>query len=126
MVCAKLDSELNRLARKHKCTYTRYADDITFSTDLLHFPEAIAKTNGKGRLLGVGDELKAIIENNGFEINFDKVRLRRKSQRQMVTGIIVNTNKPNLPRKYRNQIRAMIHVLKKYGEEGAEKEFHRH
>jgi len=126
MVCAKMDSELNRLAKKYKCTYTRYADDITFSTDLLRFPEAIAKTSETGRLLDVGEELKSIITNNGFEINFDKVRLRRKDQRQMVTGIIVNTNKPNLPRKYKNQIRAMIHVLKKFGEEGAEKEFHQH
>lgn len=126
MVCAKMDSELNRLARKYKCTYSRYADDITFSTNLLDFPEAIAKTYKKGHLLGVGDELKAIITNNGFEINYDKVRLRQKSQRQMVTGIIVNTNKPNLPRKYKNQIRAMIHVLEKFGEEGAEKEFRRH
>ena len=126
MVCAKMDSELNRLAKKYNCTYSRYADDITFSTHLLQFPKAIAKTSETGRLLDVGEELKSIIVKNGFEINFDKVRLKRYDQRQMVTGIIVNTKKPNLPRKYKNQIRAMIHVLGKFGEEGAEKEFRQH
>src|SRR5207302_1692057 len=32
MVCVSLDSGLRHLAEEHACTYTRYADDITFST----------------------------------------------------------------------------------------------
>jgi RNA-directed DNA polymerase len=32
MICAKMDRQLSKLARDHNCTYTRYADDITFST----------------------------------------------------------------------------------------------
>lgn len=32
LVCRGLDNDLSRLARRHRCTYTRYADDITFST----------------------------------------------------------------------------------------------
>jgi RNA-directed DNA polymerase len=32
LVSAKLDSDLSKLARKHHCKYSRYADDITLST----------------------------------------------------------------------------------------------
>lgn len=38
-----LDIHLNDLAFKHNCTYTRYADDLTFSTNEKSFPRAIAK-----------------------------------------------------------------------------------
>ncbi|MFM7372884.1 MAG: reverse transcriptase domain-containing protein, partial [Sphaerospermopsis kisseleviana] len=37
IVCAKLDSELRLLAKQNKCFYTRYADDITFSTIVKNF-----------------------------------------------------------------------------------------
>jgi len=30
------------LAKKAKCTYSRYADDLTFSTNRKEFPEIIA------------------------------------------------------------------------------------
>ncbi|MCX5638790.1 MAG: reverse transcriptase domain-containing protein, partial [Planctomycetota bacterium] len=39
MICARMDDELYRFARRFNCKYTRYADDITFSTDRSHFPE---------------------------------------------------------------------------------------
>jgi len=44
MVCGKLDSELHRLARRNRCVYTRYADDLTFSPwnpDVTRFPRAL-------------------------------------------------------------------------------------
>jgi RNA-directed DNA polymerase len=43
MICAKMDSELQDLAWSTRCFYTRYADDITFSTTLPEFPVQIAK-----------------------------------------------------------------------------------
>jgi RNA-directed DNA polymerase len=42
MLCAKMDSQLQRLAKECRATYTRYADDITFSTTLKEFPDALA------------------------------------------------------------------------------------
>jgi RNA-directed DNA polymerase len=42
MICARMDSELRKLAKECQCTYTRYADDITFSTTLKEFPNALA------------------------------------------------------------------------------------
>ena len=109
MVCAKLDSELRLIAKKYKCFYTRYADDITFSTTLKNFPLSIAQITGC-RITDVtlSDTLISIFESNGFKINFKKVRIQRANQRQEVTGLTVNT-KPNVSRKYIRQVRAMLY-----------------
>lgn len=59
-----------------------------------------------------------MIESNNFTINDDKTRLMRWSQRQRVTGIIVN-QRLNVPREYRRHIRAVLHIWEKYGEADA-------
>lgn len=64
MICAQLDTQLQRLAKEHKCTYTRYADDLSFSTTLSDFPESLA-AKSDGTTVTVGERLKAIIEQNG-------------------------------------------------------------
>jgi len=126
MICAKLDNELYRLARKYRCKYTRYADDITFSTSESDFPSALAKIDSQGQLK-VGDELNHIIHENWFEVNHDKVRLRRSNLRQEVTGLTVNdfneSKRLNVKRQYVRQIRAMLHTWERDGLENAEKEF---
>lgn len=123
MICAKLDSELQQLARKQRCTYTRYADDITFSTSLKVFPTALAKTiSDLTEQIEIGDQLNEVIRNNGFEINPKKLRLQTKMRRQEVTGLKVNT-KVNIRRKYLKQIRAMLHAWEKYHLEAAQAEF---
>jgi len=126
MICAKLDNELNRLARKHRCKYTRYADDISFSRYNYDFPPALARINPQ-RQVEVGEELNYIIGENWFEVNLDKVRLRRRNLRQEVTGLTVNdfnnSGRPNVKRQYVRQIRAMLHAWERYGLENAEKEF---
>ncbi|PAU93700.1 hypothetical protein CK503_11150 [Aliifodinibius salipaludis] len=122
-ICAKLDSELTRLAKKHKVTYTRYADDLTFSTTIPVFPKSLAKINDAGQTI-VGSELEEIINDNGFEVNHDKVKLMNSSQRQEVTGITVNEF-TNVNRSYVRKIRAMLHAWEKFGYENAEDTFHR-
>jgi len=120
MICAKMDKKLSQLARKYDCNYTRYADDITFSTED-SFPTAIVKFNTDGQL-EVGDELGEIISANSFEINRDKVTLRNKDRRQIVTGLVINEF-PNVRREYVRKIRAMLHAWEKFGLEAAETEF---
>lgn len=126
MICARLDNELYRLARSFDCRYTRYADDITFSTDRPEFPAELADVTqliSRSRLKAVaGKELNAIVEKNGFLINTCKVRIQNRHGRQCVTGLIVNEF-PNVSRKYTNQIRAMLHSWKVDGLAGAEKKF---
>lgn len=124
IVCAKLDSELQRLAKTYRCTYTRYADDITFSTTLPKFPRQLA-TPATGLARGgliLGPELLSVIKSNGFRVNANKQRLQFRDQHQEVTGLTVNRF-PNVRRRFVKQVRAMLHAWAKYGLEGAEREF---
>lgn len=122
MICAKMDTRLRRLAQANKCIYTRYADDITISTDLSNFPSNIAVYESFSHVTTAGNELLSAIEENGFKINEKKIRLQSKYKRQEITGLIVN-NFPNVRRKFIRQIRAMLFAWRKYGYEGAEKEY---
>lgn len=122
MVAGALDRDLTRLARRYRSTYTRYADDLTFSRDGT-FPTALGywDSAASGRETRVGDALKAAVESNGFELRMDKVHLRFHDERQVVTGLVVN-EKVNVRRPFIRRIRAMLHAWEKFGEAAAEKE----
>jgi RNA-directed DNA polymerase len=124
MVCTRLDSGLRRLAQDHGCTYSRYADDITFSTTRSRLPEQIATVtvddNGN-RQVAVGTALHQVIEGNSFRINVRKVRLRVSGQRFEVTGLVVGRG-VNVPREYVRGIRGLLHAWEKYGYDAAEGE----
>lgn len=122
MICARLDRQLISLAKKHRCIYTRYADDLTFSKRRGAFPAELAYL-GFSDACVVGDELRAVVESNGFAIHPDKVRLFKNTYRQCVTGLVVN-EKVNVPRRFVRQIRAMIHAWEVFGLEAAEAEYH--
>ena len=117
--CRKLDSELQAFSRKHKMNYSRYADDITFSTNMKFLSPDFGEL--KDNLFFLSKDLRAIIENNGFVINESKTRYALQNNRQDVTGLIVN-DKVNVPRKYVKRIRAMLHAWEKFGIENATKE----
>ncbi|HVW10947.1 MAG TPA: trypsin-like peptidase domain-containing protein [Bryobacteraceae bacterium] len=124
MVCARLDAHLQSLATRFNCLYTRYADDITFSTKASVFPAALARnvTTPAGAETVVGTELQRIVASNGFCLNSKKTRLHGRSRRQEVTGVTINEF-PNVQRTYLNQVRAMLHAWKKFGLEHAASEF---
>lgn len=124
MVCGRLDSALVRFAQAHGLTYTRYADDITFSTNRRNFPEAAAVRlpTDPNNASVVGTELERIITANGFEVNHAKTRLKERPQRLEVTGLVVN-KKVNVKRTYVRAIRGALHALERYGER-ADDEFH--
>ena len=83
-----LDARLKSLARHHKCRYTRYADDITFSCVSDVFPSPIAEDNGA--TWEVGKALRTAITVEGFTINAAKTSMRLAGSRQVVTGLVVN------------------------------------
>ena len=112
MICARLDAKLQQLAKEYQCTYSRYADDITFSTNRSKFPPSLARLSDIGQV-EVGDGLSSVIQENGFKINPKKVRLQAKQQRQEVTGLTVNKY-PNVQRRYIKQVRAMLHAWSKF------------
>lgn len=108
ILCKKMDIALDKLAKKYKATYSRYADDITFSSNKSVFNNPIFL-----------QELEAIIHKNKLQINPKKTRLQKKTNRQEVTGITVN-EKLNTTRKYVKQIRMWLYLIEKYGVKKAE------
>lgn len=116
-IAATLDRRLLRLARDHKLNYSRYADDITFSTDLPQFPPSIAvheQIEGGGFRVAAGDALEQTIRACGFSINDKKVRIQGRGVHQSVTGLCVNA-RVNIERRRIRRIRAMLHAWQKFG-----------
>ncbi|WP_283745859.1 retron Ec67 family RNA-directed DNA polymerase/endonuclease [Sideroxydans sp. CL21] len=106
-----LDIHLVRLAARHGCTYSRYADDLTFSTNKPEFPACIAQCDsGDKHKWSPGSELATLIKKSGFAINPIKTRMQYRDSRQEVTGLIVN-KKVNVRSEYRRTVRAMVHHL---------------
>ena len=124
MICWKLDAQLQQLAHENRCTYSRYADDITFSFNVQKgkLPSQILRVNSKSEEVLVGNDLAKIIKENGFQINEQKVRLQGRNQRQEVTGITVNRGL-NLKRSFIRQTASMLHAWKNHGVAAAEKEY---
>jgi RNA-directed DNA polymerase len=110
-----LDIPLAGLAEKYGCSYSRYADDLTFSSNKPLFPEKIAKKIDSANSEWLpGSELKRIVEKSGFSFNEKKTRMQYRDSRQDVTGLVVN-RKVNVSASYRNNVRAMLHSLFKTG-----------
>ncbi len=109
-----LDIRMVNLAMKAKCTYSRYADDLTFSTNKKDFSETIAIEIKENNWIA-GKTLIKEIEKVGFAINTKKTSMQYKTARQMTTGLIVN-EKINIRKEYYRKARSMCHELFKTGE----------
>jgi retron-type reverse transcriptase len=107
ILCARLDSRLTGLAKKFGFTYTRYADDMTFSTS----GEGIKNVNILKK------NINKVIEDEGFVLHPNKTRIMRKGSRKEVTGLVVN-EKPSIERKTLRNFRALLFQLQTEGLEG--------
>lgn len=105
LICNILDIKILKIAKKYKLDYTRYADDLTFSTNNKGFDEKSEEFIS---------QLEMIIKQSGFKINRKKTRLQYKQSRQVVTGLVVN-KKVNMPRNFYKNTRAMANSLYKNG-----------
>ncbi len=102
VLCGKLDRRLAGLAKSTGWTYTRYADDLTFSG------EDPAQTT---HVLGCA---RSVLEAEGFVLNADKTRVMRRGRRQEVTGVVVN-DKPAVDRREVRRLRAILHNCARTG-----------
>lgn len=109
-----LDILLVQLAARTGATYTRYADDLTFSTNKRDFPSSVAIKDTEHNWKP-GRSLTRIVNRSDFSFNHDKTRMQYLDSRQEVTGLTVN-RKVNVPATYRYTVRSMVHSLFKTGE----------
>ncbi len=100
-ICIQLDNTLKKFAEATGLTYTRYADDLTFSSNTEISNDTILN-------------IINLIRKNNFEVNEKKLRLKTANRKQTVTGITVN-EKANVDRKLLKKVRAMLHDLTKNG-----------
>lgn len=100
LVCIVLDQELAALGTQYGCSYSRYADDITFSGD---------KVPDK-------KEIEKCLKKHGFELNPDKWKRQPRGQSQYVTGLTVFDDViPRIPKNLKRQLRQVVYYASKYG-----------
>lgn len=106
-----LDVRLVQLAKATGCTYTRYADDLTFSSNRRDFPSRVAvRHDPASHTWEAGIGVKRWLKKSGFSLNEQKTRMQYRDSRQEVTGLSVN-RKINSRADYRGTVRAMVHHL---------------
>lgn len=107
LIASRLDSRLAGFAKSlgSDWTYTRYADDLTFST-----------TNSAAELGKFLGAVRRITADERFEIKKQKTRVMRSPMRQTVTGLVVGTE-VRLPKAVIKQIRALFHNIETKGQE---------
>ena len=112
VVCQQLDRRLTGLAKRFGAVYTRYADDLTFSSFInVYQPDS-----------EFCRELERIITDQRFTINPTKTRLQRPGYRQVVTGLTVN-ERVNVPRRFWRSVRALLHSWETLGYDAANSRF---
>lgn len=116
MICYRLDSELLQLAKKVRVIYTRYADDVTFSS---YQPpgglfEGALPVAGRFSPDIFSPALKAIFTANGLEIHPDKTHYADRNSRRIITGVKINAGL-NVDRRYIRNIRAILHSVQTVG-----------
>lgn len=114
-IARSLDRDLMNLAMRHRATYTRYVDDITFSFSVRS--EAALPANicsFDSGILSLGAELQALIAKNGFKLNEKKSRISSSRRRMEVTGLKINRF-PNVRRNFIDEIRGALKACETHG-----------
>lgn len=104
IIAYKLDKRLQGLALKLGFVYTRYADDLTFSTNEAH----------EGNVNKLLYFVKQVIKGEDFTVHPDKLHIMRKKHQQKVTGIVVN-EKLNVERQKLRKFRALLRNIEVNG-----------
>lgn len=101
IISRRLDGRLSEFAKQYALSYTRYADDMTFS----------------GRDISIWHQkcLTEIIREEGFRINDEKSVLIRGAGKKIVTGISISRGVMKLPKQTKRAIRSRSHFLIRNG-----------
>lgn len=107
LIASRLDKRIEGMLRAidQDWTYTRYADDLAFSTNL--------ESAEAGRVIKA---VQTIAKDEGFEVNQSKTRVMNSPRRQIVTGLIVNSG-VKIPKATIKKIRALFHNIETLGAE---------
>ena len=96
IILQSADLAIAKASKRYHITYTRYADDLTFS--------------GGTDTIKILPFVKKVLKERGYKLDPKKTNIFRKGRRQIVTGLVVN-ERPNLPRIVRRRLRAAVHRI---------------
>lgn len=105
LVCTTIDSRLAQISRRYNCTYSRYADDITFSAESLTRSQVASLIEQTSQQLG----------HHGLTRNRQKTQVAPPGARRMVTGLLVDGSEPRLPREFRDNLRLHLYHARTKG-----------
>ncbi len=97
IVCYKMDMRIAGYCNKREITFTRYADDLTFSCD------------NRDSLRNIYGMIKKIVEDEGFIVNEKKTQFMTPKGHKKILGVTVNDGLLKASKKFKRDIRAMIH-----------------
>lgn len=97
IIAKRLDKRLHGLSQKLNLSYTRYADDLTFSGNELSI-----------KLISY---IERIVEQEGFKLNSNKTKLLSENKQKIVTGISISSGKLTIPKSSKRELRKNIYHL---------------
>ena len=106
LVSYQMDAELEELARSHKLTYTRYADDIVIS-DTSKFDREFVEA--------VFQRAIRIVRRHGFEFNSAKTRIVPPGARLKVLGLLVGGKGLRLQKSFKKSLTKELYLIRKFG-----------
>lgn len=124
MVCFRMDRQMLAFAKGARCTYTRYADDITFSghQPMMALFEGAPPPAGRFSPDLLAPSLSNLFLQNGFTINADKAHYADRHSRRMVTGLKIN-EVVNVDRSFVRNLRSALFSVEKLGVKGAQEKY---
>jgi RNA-directed DNA polymerase len=97
------DKKMQRIAENQGLIYTRYADDLTISTSPRRFNRA--------RIGSLISDVYSAMGEAGFSPNKAKIRVVPPGARKIVLGLLVDLDKPRLPRKFKASLRQHLYYI---------------
>ena len=96
-----MDWEIQRYAKENDITYSRYADDLTFSSN--------------SEMSQLIPEITSIVNKYDFSINSEKTQTFAYGEPKFITGLVVQNGNVRIPKRYKRELRKEIHFCQKFG-----------
>lgn len=124
MICYRLDTDMLRVAKGARAFYTRYADDISFSSYQPPAPLFDGTLPQVGRFSPelLAPTLREAFQTNGFIVNPEKAHYADRNSRRIITGVKINSGL-NVDRRFVRHIRALLHSIETLGLTAAQEKY---
>ena len=118
LVMRDIDEKLSGLSKSAGLNYTRYSDDLAFSTRRRDFDRAQARS--------LIDGIEKILSPSGFRPQHRKTAVVPPGNRKIILGLLVDSENPRLRREFNDNLRQHIHYLGRFGplEHAKARDFH--